>query len=115
MDAEGLRDLFRDLGAVRVRRMFGGHGVYGGDVMFALEADGEVYLKADEETRPAFERAGSRPFLYVKNGRPMEMSYWLMPEAGLDDPDEASRWGRLALEAAQRAALRKARSTRRAG
>ena len=115
MDAEGLRDLFRGFGAVRVRRMFGGHGVYSGEVMFALEADGEVYLKADDETRPAFERAGSRPFLDEKNGRPMEMSYRLMPDAGLDDPDEAARWGRLALDAALRATARKARSTGRTG
>jgi DNA transformation protein and related proteins len=32
------------------------------------------------------------------------MSYWRLPAEGADDPDEAARWGRLALEAADRAA-----------
>ena len=27
------------------------------------------------------------------------MSYWRLPAEGADDPDEAARWGRLALEA----------------
>ena len=38
MDAESIRDLFQELGPVRVRRMFGGQGIYAGERMFALEA-----------------------------------------------------------------------------
>ncbi|PND68101.1 TfoX/Sxy family protein, partial [Escherichia coli] len=36
MDAEDLRDIFRSLGPIHIRRMFGGQGVYQGEVMFAL-------------------------------------------------------------------------------
>ena len=32
------------------------------------------------------------------------MSYWRLPDAALDDPDEAARWGRLAVDAARRSA-----------
>jgi DNA transformation protein and related proteins len=84
--------------------MFGGQGVYRDDVMFALEAGGELFLKADDETAGAFEAAGSRRFVYVKDGRPMSMGYWRLPDAALDDADEAARWGRLALDAATRRA-----------
>jgi DNA transformation protein len=109
VDPEAIRDLFADLGPVRIQRMFGGQGVYAGEVMFALEAGGELYLKADDVTAPAFRAAGSRPFIYEKNGRVAQMSYWRLPDEAADDPDEATRWGRLALEAATRTAVRKAK------
>jgi len=106
MDPETIRDLFAGLGPVRTRKMFGGQGVYSGDLMFALEAYGELYLKIDEASVETFRAAGSRPFVFEKDGRRMQTSYWLMPDAALDDPDEAAGWGKLALEAASRAARR---------
>ena len=61
MDPDIIRDLFADLGAVRVRRMFGGQGIYLDELMFALEAGGELYLKADPETAGLFAKAGLGP------------------------------------------------------
>jgi DNA transformation protein and related proteins len=107
MDPDIIRDLFADLGAVRVRRMFGGQGIYLDELMFALEAGGELYLKADPETAGLFAKAGSVQFVYRKHGKLMSMSYWRLPDSGLDDPDHASRFGRLGVEAARRAALAK--------
>jgi DNA transformation protein len=104
VDAEAIQDLFQDLGPVRIRRMFGGYGVYAGEHMFALATGGEIYLKADDASRPDFEAAGSRPFTYKAKGRTMRLGYWLMPEDGIDDPSGAARWARLAVEAATRAA-----------
>ena len=113
MDADTIRDLFAGLGAVRVRRMFGGQGIYRDELMFALEADGALYLKADQETAGAFEKAGSAPFTYRKDGKSTTMSYWRVPDSALDDPDEAAGWGRLALEAARRSAAAKKKPRRR--
>jgi len=110
MDAEAIHDIFRSLGPIRIRRMFGGQGVYRGEVMFALEAGGELYLKTDAETVPVFEALNSRPFTYeAKDGRTTVMSYWLMPESATEDDGEAHRLGMLALEAAHRARAAKAR------
>ncbi|WP_114943659.1 TfoX/Sxy family protein [Microvirga calopogonii] len=104
MDPEDLRDIFRSLGPVHIRRMFGGQGVYQGDLMFALVASGEVYLKADDETARFFRERGSRPFAYeTRDGRRSIMSYWLMPESALDDPDEAAELAVMAVSAARRA------------
>ena len=45
----------RPLGPVSARRMFGGHGIFLDGVMFGLIADDQLYLKADEENRAAYE------------------------------------------------------------
>jgi DNA transformation protein len=47
MNAEALRELFRPFGEVVIRRMFGGAGVYADGLCFAIEQDGEVFLKVD--------------------------------------------------------------------
>ncbi|MXN64545.1 transcriptional regulator [Stappia sp. GBMRC 2046] len=84
--------------------MFGGAGLFCDDLMFALEADGTVYFKADDVNRPAFEDAGSSPFSYEMSGKLRSMSYWQMPEDLADDPDELKNLASGALEAARRAA-----------
>ncbi len=111
MDAEAIRDIFQSFGPVGIRRMFGGQGIYREGVMFALESDGALYLKADGETLGRFRDLGSQPFTYqAKGGRTTVMSYWLMPESALDDPEEAADLARAALGAALRA---KAAGTKR--
>ena len=104
MDGADLIDIFQAFGPVRVRRMFGGHGVYRDTLMFALETDGTIFLKADDTSRALFLEAGARPFAYAKQGgRTVVMSFWSLPEAALDDPAEAARWAELAFAAARRA------------
>jgi len=103
VDAETIRDLFPGI-ALRTRRMFGGQGIYSGDVMFALATGGELYLKTDESTLAAFHAAGSRPFQFRRGGHLMETGYWRLPDRAVDDPGEAARWGRMGLAAAHQAA-----------
>lgn len=103
MDADSIAELFAAFGPVRCRRMFGGTGIYAGDLMFALEAGGEVYLKADDRTKEEFVREGCGPFSFDQKGRRVATSYWRVPERLLDDPDELAAWAKAALEAARRA------------
>ena len=108
MDAEAIRDVFRSFGPVHIRRMFGGKGIYQDEMMYAQEAGGELYLKADEESVKALQDLGSRPFTFeTRDGRTTLTSYWLMPESALDDPDEAREFATMALGAARRAKARK--------
>jgi DNA transformation protein len=104
MDAEGLKALFEPFGPVTVRRMFGGAGVYAEGLCFAIEADGDVYIKADALSQAVFSAARSAPFTYVMNGKPKSMSYWRLPEIAHDEADELRRWAGMGLEAARRAA-----------
>ena len=113
MDAESIRDLFGAVGPVRIRRMFGGQGLFVGELMFGLEAGGELYLKTDPESAGAFEAEGSARFTYRRQGKPASLGYWRLPDRALDDPEEAGRWARLAVEAARRAAAAKAARRRK--
>lgn len=101
------RELLAPLGAVRSRRMFGGHGFYVDDLFVALIAFGRLYLKADDRSRARFEAAGCEPFVYEPHksgkGKPVTMSYFTAPEDAMESPALMQPWARLALEAAVRA------------
>ncbi|ODR99163.1 hypothetical protein AUC68_03825 [Methyloceanibacter methanicus] len=106
---EFVKDQLADFGPVAIRRMFGGAGVYAGQVMFALIADDTLYLKADGTTAPAFEAEGMAAFTYAaKGGKPISMSYWEVPPRLLEEPDELAAWAREAYAIA-RAAKKPAR------
>ncbi len=100
---EYLRDLLRPLGAIRLRRMFGGYGIYANDLFFAIVLDEQLYLKVDALTRPAFEAAGLEEWVYEKDGKPVHMNYFRPPDDIYDEEDSLRPWGRLALDAASRA------------
>lgn len=105
---ELLRDQLRDLGPIRVRRMFGGAGIYCDGVMFALISDDTLYLKVDDANRDGFAAEGLAPFSFpTRTGRTTITSYWRAPERLLDEPDELLTWARAALAAAHRAQQKK--------
>lgn len=108
MDAESIRELFAGFGPVAVCRMFGGAGVFTDGLMIALISGDLIYLKADADTVPAFEREGQSPFSYAtKNGRHTLTSYWRMPDRLYDDAEELAAWARAAHAVALRASARK--------
>jgi DNA transformation protein and related proteins len=97
-------ELLAPLGAVRARRMFGGHGLYVDALFIALIADERLYLKADAQSRATFERAGCTPFAYSRRDlSAVTLSYWSAPDEALDSPQGMAPWARLALAAALRA------------
>ena len=108
-DADHIRELFTAFGPVTVRRMFGGAGIYAGPTMFAIAVDGVIYLKADEQTVPAFKREGLAPFTYEAKKKRIALSYWRIPDRLYDDPDELAQWSQAAVAVARRAAAGKAR------
>jgi DNA transformation protein len=109
-DPEFIRELFSSFGLVSVRRMFSGAGIFADGLMFGLVVRGEIFLKVDDETRPAFEAEGSKPFVYRRaRGREVALSYWRLPERLMDDPDDLARFARASLAAAHRAAAKKSK------
>lgn len=102
LDPERAEEIFSAFGPVRVKRMFGGSGVYADETMFALEAQGVLYLKSDSTTDAAFELEGCETFSYdTKDGRRVLTSYRRAPERLLEDPDDMADWARKALAVAR--------------
>jgi DNA transformation protein len=114
MDAASITELFHPIGPVRLKRMFGGHGIYADELFFALESGGEIFLKTDAVTQREFAAAGSLPFSFDRAGKTMVTSYWRLPETAFDEPDELAHWCKLALDAARRASKPKQAKTKRA-
>lgn len=96
-------ELMAGWSAVSVRKMFGGYGLYREGLMFALIVDDELFFKTDEDNMAQFERAGSHPFVYVRQSRNVRLSYWSAPAGGLEYPSEMSEWCQSAYGAALRA------------
>ncbi|WP_298726711.1 TfoX/Sxy family protein [uncultured Ferrovibrio sp.] len=108
-----VQELFAPLGGVSIRRMFGGAGIYSRGVMFGLIDEDTIYLKADAESRKAFEARGCGQFVYDGKGKPVAMSYWQMPPELVDDADEALVWAKTALAVAKAAKAAVPPSSRR--
>jgi DNA transformation protein and related proteins len=128
-------ELLSPLGAVRSRRMFGGHGLYIDELFVAIVAFDRLYLKTDLQTRPRFEAAKCEPFVYMAPPRPplrgarppegergslgrpgassvkrgaVALGYWTVPAEAMESPDLMQPWARQAIEAALRARAAKA-------
>ena len=107
---EYLQDLFAELGPIRIKRMFGGAGLYLDDACFALVLGGEeILMRGNAEIGPIYEAEGSTQWVYENERRgPVAMPYWPLPDSAQDDPEEAAQWARLSLESARKAAAEKA-------
>src|SRR3954451_1862596 len=97
-------ELLAPLGPVRVKRMFGGHGIYVDDVFIAIVTGETLYLKSDAQTTPRFEAAGCAPFTYAAKGRgKVSLHYRAAPAEAMDSPALMRPWAALAMQAALRA------------
>ena len=96
-------ELLAPLGAVRARRMFGGHGIYIDELFIGLVIHEQLYLKVDAQTRPHFEPHDGQAFVYdTKNGQ-MATNFWSPPSEAFESPALMGPWGRHAVAAAVRA------------
>ncbi len=132
-------ELLAPLGAVRARRMFGGHGLYIDELFIALIVFERLYLKVDASTQPAFKAAGCEPFVYMKpprpplrgdrppegergnlgrpgissgKNKPITVSYWTVPAEAMESPALMQPWARQAINAALRARAAKPTAAR---
>ncbi|MGH7520601.1 MAG: TfoX/Sxy family protein [Gemmatimonadales bacterium] len=100
--------LSRVVPRIRARSMFGGVGVYAGDLFFALLADDTLYFKVDDSNRPDFMALGMSPFMpYGDEGEVMQ--YYQVPADLLDDPDALRPWAEKSIAAAAKKNKRKKR------
>jgi DNA transformation protein len=102
---EFLQEQFEPLGEIRAKSMFGGHGLYCDEVFFALVANGEVFLKADDVNRPDFEASGLQPFRPFEG--PSVMQYYQAPAEMFEDSEVLKKWAGGAISAGRRARNKK--------
>jgi DNA transformation protein len=105
-----LEQLARTTPALRARTMFGGVGLYSGDLFFALMDDDVLYFKVDDTTRARFEQRGMGPFRSAGDGGEV-MQYYEVPAEVMEDAEALAPWAAEAVEVARRARAR--RSPRR--
>ena len=106
-------ELFSGLGPIRRGRLFGGTALYVDDAMFAMISGDAIWMKSDPDLRPDYEAAGSVPFSYgTKSGEKVITGLMRLPDAALDDPDEALEWAQRSLVPARVAAKKRARKAR---
>ena len=86
---------------IRTQSMFGGVGIYAGELFFALIDDDLVYFKVDDRNRSAFENRGMGPFMPEGEGGEV-MQYYQVPEDVLEDMEELRSWMEGAIGVAQR-------------
>jgi DNA transformation protein len=106
-----LEDSLQDLPRFAIRRMFGGAGLYAGDVMFGILYRARVYLKTDDATRVAYTDRDMEAFR-VRQGTVLT-KYYEVPPAVLADETELSSWCRRALAVAEAAPPTRQRPRRR--
>jgi DNA transformation protein len=84
---------------LQAKPMFGGVGLYSGDVFFGILAGDVLYFTVDETTRGDFEQAGGQPFKPYAD-RPVSMQYYGVPMATVEDAADLARWARRAIAVA---------------
>ena len=101
--SESFRDFVLDqLSAVkdvRAQAMFGGIGLYAGDIFFGLIASDVLYLKTDDSNRARYQAAGSTPFTPYPD-RAMTMPYYAVPIRVLESAPELAEWARQSISIA---------------
>lgn len=89
------------LGNVRARKMFGGHGLYSGELMFGIVVDDTLYLKVDADSRPQYESMALKPFAYLRKQKLVTLrSFYAAPADSLDDAELLCQWAARAIKAA---------------
>ena len=101
-------DQLSGLSGLRSRSMFGGVGLYGGDVFFAVIDNDTLFFKVDGTLRERYTRRGMPPFAPIP-GKPPMLGYYQVPADVLEDAGALCRWAAdsVAVGAAARAPRRK--------
>ncbi|HJR33878.1 MAG TPA: TfoX/Sxy family protein, partial [Gemmatimonadales bacterium] len=87
---------------IRARGMFGGVGIYSGELFFAVIDDDTLYLKVDDGNRADFEAIGMGPFRpFGEDGEVMQ--YYELPAELLEGGEQLGSWVEKAIDVARRA------------
>ncbi len=85
-------DLMGNLTEISSCRMMGGWCIYSSNAPFAAIIGNQLYLKAKNELGEKLRSLGWLRFEYTKSsGKTVSMSYWLVPDALIDDQEQFNK------------------------
>ena len=93
---EFVLDQLRDLDELYSRAMFGGYGLYRGEIFFGILHKDRLYFKTDSSTTPAYIEKGMKPFR--PNAKQTLKNYYEVPVDTIEDPDQLTDWARKAIK-----------------
>lgn len=88
------------LGRITSRRMFGGAGIYCGEVFFALVFEDQLYFKVGDTTRAEYEKRRMQRFKPYADRPELSMTYYTVPVDVLEDSEQLREWGRRSVDTA---------------
>jgi DNA transformation protein len=101
--SEGFRDFvldqLSDVKDLRAKSMFGGVGLYSGDVFFGILAADVLYFKVGDANRADYTRVKSKPFAPYP-GKP-SMNYFTVPISVVEDRELLPRWAARSIDVAR--------------
>ncbi len=98
---EFVLDQLGGIAELRAKPMFGGVGLYAGDVFFGMMAADQLYFKVDDKTKRDYEAAGSKPFAPYADPKGMTMPYYNVPAGVLESAPTMVTWARRAISVAK--------------
>lgn len=90
------------LGDIHHRALFGGYTLAVDDAVFAMVSDGELYLRACEESATYCVKHPSSFLTLVKRGRPVLLNYYRVDEGLWQDRQKLLQLSTYALDAARK-------------
>ncbi|RWR01989.1 competence protein TfoX [[Pantoea] beijingensis] len=90
------------LGKIDARTQFGGYSLAVNKVVFAVIAEGELYLRACEQIQPYIIEGSMAPLIFNKRGMPISLAYYHVNEALWQQPEKLLLLSQGALKHAQR-------------
>ncbi|MFS2224926.1 TfoX/Sxy family DNA transformation protein [Pantoea sp. B65] len=100
------------LGKIDARTQFGGYSLAVEKIVFAVVAEGELYLRACEQIQP-YVGAGRMPrLIFHKRGMPVSLNYFRVDEALWAQPETLLALSRSALQCAQQQSQEKMENLR---
>jgi len=91
-----------DITGLKFRRMFGGFGLYAGELFFGILHRERLYFRINDQTKKRYEKAGMDVFITPARKKALK-NYYEVPLEVIEQRNELAEWAREAVSAAKSA------------
>ncbi|MBL7634158.1 MULTISPECIES: TfoX/Sxy family DNA transformation protein [Atlantibacter] len=82
-----VEDLLKALGEVQCRSLFGGYSLTIDKAAFGMLVEGELFLRANEQSANYFTQRNASKLKFTRRGRPVYLNYYQVDNELWDNPD----------------------------